>query len=191
MAATELTGARPRPRPPAGGIGRAWVCAYTAIWSVTLTAAAVVALGGAALSQRTRGALGLALTPAGNPPPSPERVLALAAHNVPIAAWPLLLGLLADPRRRIVRHAADGLVAVCLLANAAPVGAALGAYGARVLPYVPQLPIEWAGLALGYGSWLVGRRRTIGAAERAGWLTAIILVLVLAAIIETVAVPHR
>lgn len=191
MAATELTGAAPGPRPPVRGIGGAWVRAYAAIWIVTLTAAALVALDAATLGHATRGALELALTPAHNPPVQVQRVLALAAHNVPIAAWPLLPGLLADRPNRILRHAVDGLVVACLLANAAPVGAALGAYGARLLPYVPQLPIEWAGLAFGYASWLVQRRHTIGAAQRVGLLAAIVLVLVLAAIIETAAVPHR
>jgi hypothetical protein len=135
--------------------------------------------------------LGLALTPAQTPRPDLWHGLALAAHNTPIAAWPLLLGLTGAERHRLARRCGDLAVIACMVANAIPVGAALGAYGATLIPYVPQLPVEWAGLALGYSSWLVQRERPLSRRERLAWLTLIVATLAAAAAIETVAVPHR
>jgi hypothetical protein len=118
-------------------------------------------------------------------------VVALAAHNFPIAAWPVLLGVLGAHQHRLGRQVADVAVLGSLLANTAPVGAAFGAYGAPLLVYVPQLPLEWAGLALGASAWVVQRRRplTVGEGLLLGGMTAIVVLC--AAVLETVAVPHR
>jgi len=175
----------------APGIAAAWLYAYGAIWTVTLAAAAVVALVGRPLASSTRQLLGLTLTPRRNPPPHLFHVLALAAHNVPIAAWPLLLGLTGADRRLLARCAADSLVVACLLANTVPVGAALGAYGTAVVAYIPQLPLEFAGLALGYGGWIVQRQRPLTACERLVWLAVIVAVLLVAGALETAVAPHR
>ena len=110
---------------------------------------------------RARRLLGLALSAQRNPPPQVGHVLALAAHNIPIAAWPLLLGVIGAHRHRLATHVADGVLLACIIANTLPVGAALGAYGTAVLPYIPQLPLEWGGLALGASGWLVQRRRAL------------------------------
>jgi uncharacterized membrane protein len=126
-----------------------------------------------------------------NPPPDLAHVLALAAHNIPIAAWPLLLGVMGAHRHRLARKIADAVLAGCILANTVPVGAALGAYGPPLLPYIPQLPLEWAGLALGASAWLVQRRRALGVREGLLCLALIACVLLCAATLETVAVPHR
>ncbi len=175
----------------ARGMAASWLCAYGGIWTVTLAAAGVVALAGRPLASRTRQLLGLTLTPGRNPPPHLSHVLALAAHNVPIAAWPLLLGLAGADRRTLARCAADCLVVACALVNAVPVGAALGAYGTALIAYIPQLPLEFAGLALGYGGWLIQRQRPLTARERLTWLALIVAVLLVAGALETGAVPHR
>lgn len=173
------------------GAGSAWLRSYGGVWLATLAAAAVVALAGPALQAPARRALGLTLSTRRNPPPRLAHVLALAAHNIPIASWPLLLGVLGAHRHRLARHLADGLLSACILANTLPVGVALGAYGSALLPYLPQLPVEWAALALGAGGWLVQRRRALTAREGALCTALIACLLLLAAVLETVAVPHR
>jgi len=185
--ATQRSGARASLRE----IGRSWLCAYAGVWTTTLAAVAIVAIVGRPLSTASRQLLGLALRPAHNPPPHLSHVLALAAHNIPIVAWPLLLGLAGAERRRLGRHLADGLVLTCALVNTVPVGAAVAVYGTTLLAYLPQLPLEWSGLALGYGSWLIQRRRPVTRRERLGWLALIIAAILVAATVETVAVPHR
>jgi len=188
MAAAELT-SRSRPWPT--GLPGAWLLAYAGIWIATLGSAALVALTGRRVTHPVRQLLSLSLTPTGDPPPHLAHVLALAAHNVPIAAWPLLLGVIGADRHRLTGYLANTMLAGCLLANTLPVGAALGAYGAPLLPYIPQLPLEWAGLALGASVWLVQRRRPLTLREGLVWLGLIVGVLLAAAVLECVAVPHR
>jgi hypothetical protein len=170
---------------------RASLAAYAAIWIATLIPAALVSLAGPALERPVRGALGLRLAARENPAPSAGHVLALAAHNLPIAAWPLLLGVLGANRSRAARHLADGLVLSWLVANTLPVAAALSAYGLRLVPYIPQLPLEWGGLALGAGAWIAQRARAMSVREGLAWVTAIACVLICAGVLESVAVPHR
>jgi hypothetical protein len=189
MAATGLTPA-PRRWLPAG-LPRAWLRAYTAIWTATLGFAALVALAGQPLTSITRQLLGLRLTPDRNPPPHIEHVLALAAHNIPIFAWPLLLGVTGAHRDPLSRRAADTLLLACVMVNTLQVGAALGAYGTALLPYVSNVPVEWAGLALGASSWLVQRRRALSVREGIVWLVLTAGALLCAATLETVAVAHQ
>jgi hypothetical protein len=156
-----------------------------------LGAAAVAALAGESFAITTRRLLELRLTANATPAPTVERVLALSAHNIPIAAWPLLLGVMGTQRHRLGRRIADTVVIACIMANVLPVGAALGSYGPSLLPYVPQLPLEWAGLALGASSWLVQRRGALTLGEGLVWLFLIVGALLCAAVLETVGVPHR
>jgi hypothetical protein len=164
-----------------------WLYAYAGVWTITLAVSAAVSTVGVRASVRHR--LGLALKP--DAAPQLGGVLALAAHNIPIESWPLLLGVLGAHRNRYARRATDGFLLVWLIANTLPVGAALGAYGMAVVPYLPHLPLEWAGLALGTSSWLVQRRSTLSVHERVVWLALTAGVLLCAATLETVAVPHR
>lgn len=202
MATAELivsvvaTDASPVVRGPSGAglpgvLRRVWLRAYVAIWLATLSSAALVALAGGPLTLPSRHLLALALTPHRNAAPHVEHILALAAHNIPIAAWPLLLGLTGAHRHRLATHVADGVLLACILLNVLPVGVALGAYGAPLLPYLPQLPLEWAGLALGASAWLAQRKRALALSESLAVLAVIAVVLLAAGVLETVAVPHR
>ena len=94
-------------------------------------------------------------------------------------------------RHRIGRQIADTALLACIIVNTLPVGAALGAYGPALLPYIPQLPLEWAGLALGASAWLIQRRRALTVSEGLALLALIAGVLLCAAVVETVTVPHR
>jgi hypothetical protein len=135
--------------------------------------------------------VGARLDPALNAPPALDHVLALAAHNFPITAWPILLGVVGAHRNARPRLVGDALVLTTLVVNTAPVGAALGAYGVALLPYLPQLPVEWAALALGASGWLIQRRRPLTPLEGLVLFAATVALVLGAAVIETVAVPHR
>jgi len=188
MAATELSvTSSAHPASPL----RAWLYAYAAVWSATLTAAAVVLLVGAPLSATTRGLLALSLHPGSTPTPTLRHMGALAAHNIPTAAWPLLLPIVGAARRGWSRITADTLLAACLIANTMPVGAAIAAYGSALAPYIPQLPLEWAGLALGAAAWLLERHQALSIHGRLRCLALIVVVLTSAAALETFAVPHE
>jgi len=190
MAAAELTRAAPPRTRSSHGPAGAFLATYTALWASTLIAATLTAAV-PCVAHTARGALGLTLIPAQNPPATLGRVLRLGAHNLPIAAWPLLLGLAGIARSRPARHATDMLLAGCTLANTLPVGGAIGAYGGRLLPYIPQLPLEWAALAAGYCSWLVQRQHPISGRQRVAWLALTAVLVVTSAAVETSAVPRR
>jgi hypothetical protein len=174
-----------------GGFWRAWLRTYGRIWTATLGVALLVATGAGDVRAPVRHVLGARLDPELNAPPRLGHILALAAHNFPIAAWPVLLGVVGAHRHPTARRIADVVVAGAMTANILIVGSALGAYGTALLPYLPQLPLEWAGLALGVSSWVVQRRRALTVREGALCVGVIACVLLLAAALETVAVPHR
>jgi hypothetical protein len=118
-------------------------------------------------------------------------VVALAAHNFPITAWPVLLGVMGAHRQKLTRRLADVLVAGWLAVNVLPVGAAIGAYGSPLLPYVPQLPLEWAALSLGASGWLLQRHGGIATRAALVLLVLVALTVLGAAALETIGPPHR
>lgn len=172
-------------------LGKASLIGYTFIWAITLASAAIVAAAGGTLEDGVRHVLMLSLSPRRTATPELGQAVALAAHNIPIACWPLLLGVLGAEQKPTSRHLADALLAASILVNAMPVGAALGAYGAALLPYIPQLPLEWGGLALGISGWLLQRKRALRPRETITLLTLAGLVLACAATVETFCIPHQ
>jgi hypothetical protein len=184
MAAAALTSKAPRGR----SVSRALTSVYLTIWAATLLIAAAVAL----LARRPAHELiGLSLRAQTNAPPHLAGVLALTAHNLPICGWPLLIGSLRLDAGSSWRRVLDVTVLACALANVLPVACALGGYGRALLPYVPQLPLEWAALAVGYGSWALERRRPLARSQRLGLLGVLTALLLAAGALETYAVPHR
>jgi hypothetical protein len=169
-------------------VGAAILHTYVALWAATLLAAALTSLFAPGSA---RALLSLRLSPALTPAPSLARMLALAGHNLPIAVWPTLLPLLVRGSGRRAHRGADAIVIACVLVNVIPVGAALGGYGGALLPFTPQLPLEWGALSVGYGSWLYTRNGPRDAS--ASWrLRGVVLALTLAAAaVETFAVPHN
>lgn len=192
MAAAELSPRRrARGRWLPAGLGAAWVRAYAAVWLGALAAAALVTVVGHPLILPARGLLGATLSARHNAPPQLGHVLVLAAHNIPIFSWPLLLGAFGAHRSRFQTRVADGLLVACIFVNTAQVGVGLGAYGWALLPYLPQVPLEWAAGALGVSAWLIQRRRALTVREGLAMFALIAVVLVCAAALESVAVPHR
>ncbi len=173
------------------GLPAMWLRAYAAIWLATLAPAALVVLVGRPLVLPVRRLLRLTLSAQRNRPPHVGHILALAAHNIPIACWPLLLGVLGTHRHRIAMRVADGLLLAAMVANTLPVGVALGAYGTAVLPYLPHLPLEWGGLALGASGWRLQRQRALTVSQGIAVFALIAFVLLAAAALETAGVPHQ
>lgn len=181
MAASELSTAATAPQ----ALARLWLRCYLATWLITLASAyAVAAISAKTAIRHAR------LDPAATPAPGVDHALALLARNLPIAAWPILLGATGAHRNRKASRAADVLVLTTLVVNTAPVGAALGAYGLQLLPYLPHLPIEWAGLALGASAWAIQRRHAMTVPEGARIGVRVAALLAVAAAVETWGVPH-
>lgn len=170
---------------------RAWLCAYTTIWTMTLGIALVVAASAGLLKTPLSHLIGARLDPQLYPPPQIGHVLVRAAHNFPIEAWPVLLGVVGAHRHPLARRAADVLVAACVTVNVGLVASALGAYGLALVPYVPQLPLEWAGLALGTSCWFLQRRQALTRREGLVCVLVIACAVLAASGVEAVVAPHR
>jgi len=118
-------------------------------------------------------------------------VLAIACNNILHSVWPLTLGLLDLQRRRFTRLLADGAVFANLLVAALLVGGAIGGYGAHALAFLPHIPLEWAGIAVGAAGWAVERKRPLDQRTRTLGVALAAILLGCAAVVESFLVPHR
>jgi len=116
--------------------------------------------------------------------------LSLWFHNARLALAPLAAAAAVQHRPGRLRQAVDVLLAVVFAIDVIPVGVELGTWGARLLPYIPNAPVELLALVIGPVSWwLVTRGRL---PLRALWLIAAIVValLAVAACLETWVPPQ-
>lgn len=173
------------------GVWRCWLTVYAAIWILTLLSAILIAVCGPGVQAPVRTLLGLRLSAADTPRPTVAHVWVLAAHNIPVCCWPLLLGVIGAHQSRLGRRAADLLVAASVAVNVLQVGLALGAYGLSLVAFVPQLPFEWAALALGATGWRLQQTDPLTVRQAVMLLVVAVMLLLIAGVLETFAVPHR
>lgn len=117
--------------------------------------------------------------------------LSILQHNLRVLAAPFLLCLLRLRASRLGRHAGDILILAIAAASAIPVGLGLGRWHTTLLPYLPQLPLEWAALAVAICAWLTARHDRATLRELAILASATALLLLGAASLETWCTPHR
>ncbi|MHB1572088.1 MAG: hypothetical protein ACYC0H_23180 [Solirubrobacteraceae bacterium] len=155
---------------------------------VALAAATAVAAGLAAAWH----ALGPANHPHAVLKPSLGAIASIMANNLRVLAAPFILVAARFPRVRVGRVAGDAVVAAILTANATTVGLALGRWRAALVPFIPQLPIEYLAAATAAAAWLGARRhsggdghvRTLILASATFAFTAV------AAVLEVLLTPH-
>lgn len=181
VAAPPDGGSRPRRRV---GLAATTLESYGLLWLGTLLAA-IVAIP---LAGHLRGVFGFRLTLA--PAGTAGMAALIAANNVREAAIPLLFAVLRVGRRRWLLIAGDVVVGASVAANVALGGLALGAYGLGLLRYLPQWPLEWGGLALALAAWRRARHGRPDPFELALLAIGAALLLCLAALLETYAVPQ-
>jgi hypothetical protein len=126
-----------------------------------------------------------------------DEASAILVTNARIAGVFLLAAALRGVPRHEARQGAlytlagaacDTLVALTCVANAAFVGAAIGAYGRRMLEaMLPHGPIELAGFALALGTYLQARHQVIVPGALVRIVGAVISLLGAAAAAETYA----
>jgi hypothetical protein len=114
------------------------------------------------------------------------------ANNVREAMIPFLFAALrVGPRRRAaVMAVGDIVVGASLGANAMLAGLALGSYGLSLASFLPQWPFEWGALALAFTGWRRARQGRREAFELTLLAIATVILLCLAALLETYAVPQ-
>lgn len=190
MVAAELTSLPPRSRP---------ACALSELWSLYLTAFAVILLTTTlcvavpsvrvALGQLLAVSLDHRLVRAS--PPTVAAAAGVLANNVRSTCWPLLLLALGLGRLAWLRRLADVAVAGSVLANLIPAGVALSTYGMPLVRFLPHLPFELWAIATGPGCWYLASRGRLHGRGLALAIALIALSLTVAAVLETWGVPHR
>ena len=156
---------------------------------VAATVIAVTSLAGIA------SALVPELAPADGPHPTLRGTMGEAISIMLINGRSLIVPFLLCAGRwhtgRLSRHVGDAIVAALVITNAVAIGLALGRYPTQLPAYLPHLPLEDTALALAASAWLTRRhpngQQPIHLAILASLTFAIAL---LAAIVETYAVPH-
>jgi len=90
------------------------------------------------------------------------------------------------PAQRVLQSAGEVALAGTIAANLLVIGAAIGGYGTRMLDaMLPHGPVELAAYSLAIGLYLTGRRRALPAAHIAAVACASVVLLALAAALET------
>jgi hypothetical protein len=156
----------------------------TALWSIT----AMATLAGAVDP-------GLALAPAPHPSLNPTfgAWASIFTQNTRILSIPVLLSALGAQSYRAGRCLGDLAVLAVLALNGALVGIELGHWGLRLIPYLPQLPLEWLAVAIATSSWMTTRTPRDSGSDRRALLTAAALsagLLAVAAAVEVLLTPH-
>ncbi len=150
------------------------------VWLLTATSAAAAQIAPA-------------LAPSAHPHPTLHGTLAeigsVIATNLRVLAAPFLLAAFHWPRGRLTRTLGDLVIATLIVHNTLTVGFALGHWGGRLLPYVPQLPLEWTALATAGAAWLMARHG-VGLGELARYALATLALTVSAGAVEVLLTPH-
>jgi len=148
---TRTAAAAARRRLP-GGPARAHLrrAGAAAAWIWLLTAAGAVAAH-----------IAPGLAPSAHPHPTLHGTLgelaSVVANNLRALAAPFLLAVFRWPGGRLTRRLGDIVIAALIAENTIAVGLAVGRWGDRLLPYVPQLPLEWTALGIAGAAWLTAR----------------------------------
>jgi hypothetical protein len=173
---------------PAGGshrprrATRAIITAYAGLWLLTAAAALAAALVPS---------LGPSRAPHPTLKPSVAAIAIILLTNVRALAPPFLLAAFRFGSRRASRTFGDLLVTTPLALVAIRVGAALGRWNGRLIPYIPQLPIEYIAAAIAAGVWIVQRKAPAGCGRSLTRSALLVLIaLAAAAAIEVLATPY-
>jgi hypothetical protein len=168
---------------PGSPVRAALWCTAT-LWAITIAATALGALDP-----------GLALHAAPHPMlrPTLEAGLSIFANNARSLAVPLLLVTVGLQQHPLGRRVGDLAVVIILALNGTLVGIELGRWQTQLLPYLPQLPIEWLAVGTATAAWTTSRRTTGTQTERtvltrAALATAVLLAV--AAAVEVLLTPH-
>jgi hypothetical protein len=116
---------------------------------------------------------------------------AILANNARVLAAPFIAIALGFHQTGCGRRAGDVIGILVAATSTVPVGIALARWGTRLLPYIPQLPVEWAALAIAISAWLAARNGTVDLPATTRRVVATAVLLIVAASLETWCTPHR
>jgi hypothetical protein len=193
MAARELTCSRASsgigsPRAPSRAEGPRPDLRVVSLCWVTLVVA--TALGAAIAAAWPT--LGPASRPHATLHPSLDAIASILLNNLRVLAAPFILAAARFGATRTGRLAGDAIVATILVGNAVAVGLAFGRWRVSLIPFLPQLPIEYLAAATAAAAWLDARRHAVprGPKIAIANAAATIGLAAAAAAIEVLLTPH-
>ena len=127
--------------------------------------------------------------------PSLQAIASILETNLRVLAAPFLLIAFRFHTTRSARAAGDVIVGAILAANALHIGLAIGRWQARLIPYLPHLPLEYAAAVLATSAWLSARRRATRQQPQDNRATGLYAAgttaaLIAAALVEVLLTPH-
>jgi hypothetical protein len=137
-------------------------------------------------------ALGPAARPHATLHPSLGAIASIVMNNARVLAAPFILLAARFDRGRVSRLAGDTIVTAILVGNGIAVGLALGRWRGALIPYIPQLPVEYLAAATAATSWLSARRHSPLSAPSTVAISAVatLALTAVAAAIEVLLTPH-
>jgi hypothetical protein len=114
----------------------------------------------------------------------------ILVNNARVLIAPFALWALGFPSGRATRRMGDLIVFGVAGLNSLDVGVELGRWGLRLVPYVPQLPLEWAALTVATAAWLKARTAMTTTLHMLHFALVAIALLIVAAAMETWGTPH-
>jgi hypothetical protein len=151
--------------------------------ATTVIALAAITVTAAGLAEETRRMLGFGF---GGVDPSPAEAARIALHNGRVAGGTLLCAALAPRLTLRTQRLVFLVLTTVLVASAAGVGIAIGAYGTRVVSAIAiHLPVEFSALSLAGGAYMQACKQALSARELSAVTTATGLLLAAAAALET------
>jgi hypothetical protein len=163
-------------------LGIACLCWVTLAAATSLSALAAIAWP----------ALGPATRPHATLHPSLQAIASILLNNLRVLAAPFILATARFGSNRVSRLAGDTIVATILVGNAIAVGLAFGRWRGPLIPFVPQLPIEYLAAATPAALWVEARRHASAPARRIVVTTAAATIglAAAAAAMEVLLTPH-
>jgi hypothetical protein len=111
-------------------------------------------------------------------------------NNLRVLVAPFALWALGFPATRNGRRAGDLLVFTLTVLNTLEVGIELGHWRLDLVSYVPQLPLEWAGLTVGVSAWLTAGNGQANPRHMSLLAVWVVVLIASAAAVETWCTPH-
>jgi hypothetical protein len=124
--------------------------------------------------------------------PSLDAIASILLNNLRVLAAPFILAAARFGATRTGRLAGDATVATILVGNAVAVGLALGRWRGALIPFLPQLPIEYLAAATAAAAWLDARRHAVPRGPQIAIANAAVTIglAAAAAAIEVLLTPH-
>jgi hypothetical protein len=189
MVAADIASHRHRGR---RGVAEELGAAYTLGWTLLLLVAGTCELVPAArwlAHHELALALHVRIRPAS--PPTLPAAAALLVNNARATGWPVLAVVMRAQHPAWLQRVVHAAVLASLAVNLLPVAAAIGVYRARLVPYLPHLPLELYAITTGPTTWLLSTRQPLTRRQLTLIAGSLLIALTGAALLETWAVPHR